>query len=274
MGIDDATLCASITEVDEHPESRAVMQRWRGDVLGPASPYPYLLERYALLVAAHHSIPRLATLPVPEDVIQLYLQELMRLANPHESELDWFDAGRNSFAAICKLVTLRRFPAGQFHWEVSGLERSSLVRVRGLDRVRLASAILRLGGFSPLFVPHLPWRKQIVLLERQQLLSYYRMAEAMRRQPQIRGLTAESWIHSPDTSGVSPHLAFVNRVLYEWGGVVVRSGPAGPLSGVFEGEELRKRLAEEGKFSPTSGLVVWPRRAILRWAAHYAGASS
>jgi hypothetical protein len=273
MGIGDSTLAASISDVNVRPDSRAVIQRWRGEFLGAASPYPFLLERYALLVAAHHNMARLATLPVPRDVIQLFLQEFARLAEAHESDLIWFDASGNNFTAICKLVTLRRFPAGQFHWEVSGLDRLSFLRVRGMDRVRLACAVLRLGGFSPMIVPHMPWRRQIVLLEKQQLLAYFRMAEAMRVQPRIRGLIAESWIHSPDTPHVSPHLAFVNRVLYEWGGIVVRSGPAGPLSGVFEGEEARKRLAEEGRFSPTSGLVIWPRHAMLRWAAHYAGAA-
>jgi hypothetical protein len=271
MGVDDAALCASITEVDERPETRAVLQQLRGKILGPdMSLNLYLVEHYALLVAASHSMTRLATLPVPGDVTQLFLQEFARLANPQKSDLNYFDAEGNSFAAVCKLVTLRRYPAGQFHWEVSGLERSSFSRIRGLDRMRLATAILRLGGISPMFFPHMPWRKQIVLLEKQQLLSYYRMAEAMRRQPRIRGLIAESWIHSPDTPTVSPHLAFVNRVFNEWGGVVVRSGPAGPLSGVFEGGALRKKLAEEGTFTPTLGLAVWPRRAMLHWAAHYA----
>lgn len=271
IGIDDATLNAAIAGVNERPATRATVQRWRGEMLGPgAEPRPYLFERYAVLLAALHSVTKLAALSVPNDVIQLLLREFASLTVPRESELDWFDAGGRSFVAICKLVTLRRFPGGQFHWEVEGLERSSFLRVKGLDRVRVAGAVLRLGGVSPMFVPHMPWRKQLVLLERQQLLSYYRMAEAMRRQPQIRGLVAESWIHSPDLPHVSPHLAWVNRVFHEWGGLVVRSGPAEPLSGVFEGGGLRKRLADEGKFSPTVGLAIWPRRAMLRWAAHYA----
>lgn len=271
LGVDDATLLASIAQVDERPETHAVVQRWRGEILGPGTePRAYPLERYALLLAALHSVPKLAALPVPEAVVQLFLQEFVRLTAPGESELDWFGAGGTSFAAISKLVTLRRFPAGQFHWEVSGLERSSFLRVRGFDRARLVGAVLRLGGFSPVFYPHMPWRKQLALLEGQQQLSYYRMAEAMRRQPRIRGLIVESWFHSPDTPRVSPHLAWVNKVFHEWGGVVVCSGPAGALSGVFERGTLRKRLAEEGKFSPTLGLVVWPRQAMLRWAAHYA----
>jgi hypothetical protein len=275
LGIDNATVVASIAEIDERPQTRAVVQRWRGEILGPgAGPRPYLLERYAILLAALHSVTKLTALAVPGDVVQMFLQEFVRLTAPGEGERDWYGADGPGFAAICKLVTLRRFPAGQFHWEVSGLVRSSFLRVRGFDRARLARAVLRLGGFSPVFSPHMPWRKQFMLLEGQLLLSYYRMAEAMRRQPRIRGLVAESWFHSPDTSRVSPHLAWLNAVFHEWDGVVVRSGPAGPLSGVFERESLRKRLADEGKFSPTLGLAVWPRRAMLRWADHYARTAS
>lgn len=271
LDVDDAALRGLVAAVDERPESQARLLRLRSEILGPdADPRPFLLERYALLVAAVDRVAALATLHVPEDVVQLFLQEFEWLAGARGSELQRFEGGQHTFTAICKLVSLRRFPAGQVHWEVSGLPRSTFLRVKGLDRARLVGAVLRLGGFAPVVVPHMPWRRQLVLLERQQHLSLYRIAETMRRQTEIRGLIAEAWFHAPDTYKVSPHLAWVNRVFLEWGGVVVNSGPAGADSGVYERSEVRRRLAEEGKFEPSLGLVVWPRRAMLEWAAHYA----
>lgn len=270
-GVGDDAMVALVTAVNERPESQARLLDLRMQILGAgADAHPYLLERYALLRAAQASVGRLAALPLPAEGARMVLEELARLCAPDERALGWFEAGRYTFSAICKLVTLRRFPAGQFHWEISGLPLSVFRRVQGLDRVRLAAAVLRMGGRRPVIVPHMPWRRQPVLLEHQQHLAYARMAEAMARRPDIRGLMAEAWFHAPDTGKASPHLAWVNRVFHERGGVVVSSGPAGEASGVFELGGTRRRLAEEGRFTPTLGVVVWPRRAMLTWAADYA----
>jgi hypothetical protein len=270
-GVDDAALVGWVAAVSDLPASWAPLLRLRGEMLGSSDARPFLFERYALLVAAAQWVAELPVLPLPEDVVQLLLEELAWLTAPRDTELKWFEAGGYIFSALCKIVTLRRFPAGHLHWEISGFPRSAFLRARGFDRVRLASAVMRMGGVAPTFVPHNPWRKApLVMLERQQHLSFYRMAVAMDRQPAIRGFVAQSWFHAPDVHKVSPHLAWVNRVFHEWGGVVVDAGPAGPDSGVFERGETRRRLAAAGQYVPRLGLVVWPRRAMLRWAAHYA----
>ena len=51
------------------------------------------------------------------------------------------------------------------------------------------------------------------------------------------------------------------------GGLIVESGPASPDCGVFSRSETRKRLYESKKFKPTHGLVLWPRDAMIAWAA-------
>jgi hypothetical protein len=273
LGVDDATLVKRVTAVNNFPESQDPLLRLRSEVLGGGDARGVLFERYVLLVAAAERVADLPVQPVPNDVAQLLLTELTWMTAPRDSELKWFEAGSYIFSALCKLVTLRRFPAGALHFEVSGLPRSALLRARGLDRVRLAGAVMRMGGFAPTIVPHNPFRNApLVMLERQQHAAFYRFAVAMERQPAIRGFTAQSWFHAPDVAKVSPHLAWVNKVFHEWGGVVVDAGPAAANSGVFERGETRRRLVEAGSYKPRLGLVVWPRRAMLQWAAHYARA--
>jgi len=273
LGVDDAALVARVAAVNDFTESQEPLLRLRAEVLGGNGAGGFLFERYALLVAAAERVAELPVQPVPDDVARLLLDELVWLTAPRDTELKWFEAGSYIFSALCKIVTLRRFPAGHLHWEISGLPRSAFLRAKGFDRVRLAGAVIRMGGFAPTLVPHNPWRNPpLVMLERQQHLAFYRMAVAMERQPAIRGFIAQSWFHSPDVPKVSPHLAWVNRVFHEWGGVVVDAGPAGSNSGVFERGETRRRLADAGRYSPRLGLVVWPRREMLRWAAHYAQA--
>ncbi|MGH9349370.1 MAG: hypothetical protein ACRD26_19140, partial [Vicinamibacterales bacterium] len=175
----------------------------------------------------------------------------------------------NSFAAMCKVATLRRFPAGQLHWELSGLPRSWLLRVdpRALPRVWFYVAA-KLRGCAPAFFIHLNAnrRDRFALLERESNRSYFRMAQSLALQPHVKGLVASSWLHSPDTMRVSPHLTSLNRVFLEHGALVTTMGPAAPDCGVFDRSPERRRLYENGAFRPTTGLVIWPRDAMLRWA--------
>jgi hypothetical protein len=87
--------------------------------------------------------------------------------------------------------------------------------------------------------------------------------------PEVRGLATESWLHSPETFRVSPHLAWLNRPFEEHGGIVIVLGAASESSGVFTGSAVRRRLYDEGQFHPTTALVIWPRAAMLRWAASH-----
>ena len=173
-------------------------------------------------------------------------------------------------ARRARIATLSRFPAGQLDWEVSGIPRSWLAKVPRRSVPRLVSSILvELGGFQPAFFSHINpnRRNQGILLERESLRAYHRMARSMERQPGIKGLITASWLHSPDTFAVSPHLAWLNKVFLENGGHVLPLGPADVDSGVLHRSPERQQAYDAGTFKPTEGLVIWPRAAMLRWAA-------
>ena len=45
-------------------------------------------------------------------------------------------------------------------------------------------------------------------------------------------------------------------------------GPAGPdAAGALSRSNKRRELYEAGDYQPQLGLVIWPRSAMLRWAA-------
>lgn len=226
-------------------------------------------ERLLLLRQAQKALPRIESQPVSDDVKRLFCEEFQYVATPPGRAS--FDVTKGSFAALCELTTLRRFPAGQFHWNVSGLPRSWVLKVKGRERLTLLYWIARkLKGFGPMFCAHLNAnRKNWALTERQANRSYYRMAKSLERQPAVKGMMASSWFRSPDTFKVSPHMAWMNRTYLENGGLLVNMGPADPDCGVFVGSAERKRLYEAGEFTPTLGLVVWPREAMIDWALRH-----
>lgn len=226
------------------------------------------IERLLLLRVALQALPRVPSLPVSDDVKRLFCEGFQYAATPPRDAV--FDAARPSFAALCNLVMLRRFPAGQFHWEMSGLPRSWLLKVTGRERLRLLFWLAaRLKGRAPVFFIHLnaQRRNRYLLTEREADKSYFRMAQSMALQPEVKGLVASSWLNSPDTFAVSPHLGWMNRTFLANGALVVTMGPADPDSGVLARSPERRQAYDAGTFRPTTGLVIWPRAAMLAWAA-------
>jgi hypothetical protein len=224
-------------------------------------------ERFLIVSAACDAIPRLDGLAVDERVKYLFLQSFETYASGRRPEA--FDLSSASFVAVAQIATLSRFPAGQLDWEVSGVPRSWLVRARVLAWGRLTAALVDLGGFGPAFFSHLSpnRRNQGILLERESLRSYHRMARSMERQPNIRGLITASWFHSPDTFVVSPHLTWLNDVFVQHGGYVIPMGRVDAAeSGVLHRSPEREQAYEAGTFTPTEALVIWPRSAMLAWA--------
>jgi hypothetical protein len=227
------------------------------------------IERTLLLCSAAAALSNLEALPVVDSVKALYCEEVQSWTRLDDASKPGFRCGTARFVDMCQLASLRRFPAGQFDWVRGGLPLSYLLGVSYWNLPKaLYVTIARLRGRSPVFFTHLGYHLSgASLSEREANRSYYRMARSMELQPDIKGLVASSWFRSPDTHRVSPHLAWVNTVVVENGGFVAVRGRAKPDCGVFVRSPTRRRLYETGEFRPTLGLVIWPRRAMLEWAA-------
>jgi hypothetical protein len=174
------------------------------------------------------------------------------------------------FREYAKMVTGRRFSAGLFHWDICGVSRSWLLKVPPRDVPGLVRALTKLRGLGPGMFPHLnPHRPPGHLAEPAISDALAAMAETLESRPDLRGLVAASWLRSPDVHSVSPHLAAVNAPIVAAGGFVTTIGAAPPDCGVFERSRERERLYREGRFTPTTGLVIWPRADMLRWWRSY-----
>jgi hypothetical protein len=230
------------------------------------------LERLVLLRAARDAIPRVPSLLVDAGVQRLFYEEFRVFAEPRPRQRPLFAVGTATFHAACALVALARFPAGQYHWDVSGLSRRMLLDVprRDLPRV-LAVLALRMRGLAPAFFPHVnAWRRNpFVWIEAESNRAFHRMARALTRQPHVRGLVTRAWFHDPGLGSVSPHLAWTNRVFEENGGIVVANGAADDDPDVRANNATRQQAVEAGRYRPRYGLVLWPRAAMLDWAARH-----
>ncbi|HWF11546.1 MAG TPA: hypothetical protein VG297_23925 [Bryobacteraceae bacterium] len=229
----------------------------------------YVPERYLLTHAALGSMPKLSEARIAPDVETLMRREYEFFARPNPNWLATFESGSRTSVAYAGMAVLKRFTAGQSHWEVSGLPRSWLLKAPLRDQPRILGTILRMGGFAPCYYQHImpPRSNPPFLLERRSLRSWFLIAQSMEMQPEIRGIITASWLNSEDTLRISPHLRWMNDVIVNNGGILTHLGLAREDSGFLVGSPERQRLYEAGEYRPREGLFIWPRDAMLRWLA-------
>ncbi len=233
---------------------------------------PHALERWLLIRAALAAMPKLPAYPVCDEVKSLWADEALFFVRPPAAWLSTFALGHVRFREMVRIAMLRRFPAGQFHWEMSGLPRSYMLRTAWRDRLPMLRYVFgQLGGFRPMAEIHVNDRRRnrLTLTEAEGEKSYYLLATSLELQPEVKGLFTESWLYCDTTAAVSPRLAWLRRFFLDNGAILVSLGPAAPDSGFLVGSEDRRRLYEAGEYRPTMTYVLWSRRAMLAWARRY-----
>jgi hypothetical protein len=233
------------------------------------------IERWLLAQAAAATLSAARMPPLGSAVLARTCADIASLLDDTSATGETLRVTGIRFREFAKMATGRRFSAGLFHWDVCGLRRSWLLEVPPRDVPGLVRALARLRGLGPVMFPHLnPHRPPGHLAEPAISDALAAMAETLESRPDLHGLAAASWLRSPDVHRVSPHLAAVNAPILASGGFVTTLGAAPPDCGVFERSRERARLYQEGRFTPTIGLVIWPRADMLRWWGSYKVASA
>jgi hypothetical protein len=251
-----------LSQVKAASESTRVLEKYR--VAGLET---FAFERWLLVSSCLFALDRVHRLPVDEEVKALWAEDAVFFARPPEAQIAWFAADGVRFREMARIATLRRFPAGQFHWEISGLPRSFIPRTPIREWLRLFALLAKVGGFSPMAETHVNARRKnrIVLTEAEGIRSYALLARSLEMQPEVKGLCTCSWLYCESTGNVTPHLAWLRRFFVENGAFLGSVGPADRDSGFLVGSEHRRKLYEEGEYRPLMTYVVWPRQSMLAW---------
>jgi hypothetical protein len=154
-------------------------------------------------------------------------------------------------------------------WEIGGVPRSLLMQIPRWDLLRVSLFIaLKLGGLYPLFVIHVARRpkNRSLVIEKEVMRAYFRMARSLELQPSIRGIMAHAWFHGPEALAGDPHLACLSKPYLEAGGLITIAGPAGADAGFLEHNAARKVKLDAGNLSYRLGVALWPRRQAIAWA--------
>ncbi|MEO5373293.1 MAG: hypothetical protein H7840_03320 [Alphaproteobacteria bacterium] len=228
------------------------------------------VEQFALVQSVLAATPRVPALPVGPPIKHFFATMFAHMANPNRKWQPHDEPWR--FLEMAQTATLRRYPAGQHDFEITGLPRTWLLRVNPLDVPRLLYFVTtELGGFHPLVRIHLNyWRPNtLMVLASEACRSYYLMAKSIENRPEIKGMMANSWFYSRAVGETSPHLAWMREFFVSHGAFVTEMELARPDTGYMTGSARRQRQFREGNFRPRVTLVLWRRSSLMDWAAEY-----
>jgi hypothetical protein len=134
----------------------------------------------------------------------------------------------------------------------------------------LARAVFAARGPQPFLNVHWPRRPGQRFEPSGFRATFLPAAALLRYNPRLRGICAGAWMLDPRLDVVAPRLAWVRHELAANGAHFVRLGPgAGASAGLAASRTLRA-LADNGAYVPETWMMVWPRRAVLRWAGRSA----
>ena len=265
---DCARLAAAVTESAESQAPIAALKHAATDA-GLAFEEDQF-ERALLRYAATETESGIADLPVHVSVKKLLRDEFRFYSAPARGAS--IELGSFLFVTGCKIISLRRFPAGPMDWEMSGFSRSWLLQVDKMQLPRVAWFLaMRTGGFRPMFFMHVARspKRRALLIEKEVLRSYYRMARSLELQASIKGILASAWFHDPAAVSDNPHLAALSRPYLEGGGMIVLGHRAPADSGFLDHNAGRKDQFESGSLAYRLGLALWPRDAAIDWARRH-----
>ena len=93
-------------------------------------------------------------------------------------------------------------------------------------------------------------------------------AQLLIARPDHLGVIGASWFYDPVLASISPRLRYLSEVPRAGGAHFFRFGSdQSDIVLATATSPTRRRLVETGLYRPTRYLMVWPRKALLAWAA-------
>jgi hypothetical protein len=223
------------------------------------------LLRHVVLSAFCHAAPYLAAAAAVDAAVRQACYILQSVAADPSSVPD------NAFsdeacAELARLVSLRRFAAGQQSLDFMPIPRAWCLKIHPRDLPAFAAGALRLRG--QVIIPHIcHWRaNRFFISERENERSMLIVADVLRARPALRGVVYSSWLFDPAITACSPNLAWLGAMVVDGGASLFDAGPAIDGAGFAAGSASRRADVARGVLKPRETIVLWPRDRVLAWA--------
>lgn len=195
------------------------------------------------------------------------LRNLYRIATQTARLPDAYHSLENDkFLKDLAIGSQRLLPIGSFLVEPgAGVPRALIYR----NGARQAATFLRLWGTNGLtgyLQSHMNLSDMKFFDEPSVRAFYHICASEIERVPTSRGLLRSSWLIDPSMERVGKNMVHIAKLPLDNGAArfKYKEDPEGK-SGALSFSPIRRQLFLEGKYLPTSYMLVWPRKEYLRW---------
>lgn len=230
------------------------------------------LHKLVLLRLIADFDPQSGPLRLPPSVIASFHVELHRIVKEMSVMTpDHYSRRHDLFLKDLAICSQRLAPLGPGVAALSGLPRSVILK-GGIAQFFKGCWMIygRLGSHRPVFEIHTHLANVREFTPEGWNRAYRLMADLLEANPEVRGLFRGSWFFDPVIPEISPNLAYLQDLPLANGAAALFYANLGPDCGAFARSTKRRALYDEGKYTPKSYLLIWPRDALIAAARHIA----
>jgi hypothetical protein len=207
---------------------------------------------------------------LPKSITELYPPALTRLAiYLNNNENDTYDKKDDFFLKDICFVLGKTVPCGAQYVELNSyvLFRRTIRSLAKPENIKSIIKFIKIRGSGQWFRIHTEARYLNEFNEQGWISCYLRIAELLEKQNNNHGMVGTSWFYDPKLIYISPNLSYLQSLPLENGAFRIqhRSSAIDTERATLKSKN-RKKLYEEGRYSPICCSIFWPRKELLSWA--------
>ena len=210
---------------------------------------------------------RLANEDLPECILQEYADAFSRVLDKLEIASNTYDVtNEETFLKDLGVCSQTMIPAGYIVMDIANGMVRELLYSGGLRQFFrfFHLYVLRYRRKGPFLFTHYHGDHRELFNPEGRVKTFWTIAQLMKRRTEFKAVVGTSWYLDPAVSTISPHLAYIRTLPGQNGAVFFRNRPKVHYGALAS--RTRRRLYEEGKYTPCPYTMVWPREMIIAWA--------
>ena len=204
-----------------------------------------------------------------ESTVAQYQKTFNRFLSMCETEDGWSKELDDYYYKDLAMATRMMFPSGAQVTEAScGFGVKQGLNGGLLDSAKFLWLTLLQGGCKDYYQIHTHTPELSEFNPQGWNDCYLRIAEMLELNPQVKGIFGGSWFYDPQLKDISPRLMYLQDVPLENGASSFYTHDDTTGNAIYS-SKTRRQLHDDGKYTPKSYLLIWPREAMIKWAKAY-----
>ncbi|MDH3972741.1 MAG: hypothetical protein OEV42_00560 [Deltaproteobacteria bacterium] len=172
------------------------------------------------------------------------------------------------FLSYIEKLCFKSLPFGNHDVTLSGVPRKLMFKQSLKNMLKMSFSLLSMGGNEPLFELHYnPHRLRLFNPDGWKEV-FALAAQTLKTRKEVKGLFGATWFYDPAMKEVSPELSYIRELIEKIGGAFYLAGSSeDDRKNAFFASKARKEAYEEGRYMPTSYMMIIKREALLQYYA-------